>query len=486
MKASGVGLVLAITKVLERLGSFVLIVAAARLLTQTDFGFFRIVSMYAILAVSIVTFGLPAGHLYFLAKVAPADRKKHASAVQFLLTGIGFLIGVIGAGVTYGFAWQAGLLERITATGFFFLYCVAATPAAGLPNLLVAINRARRASVLSIVASMSEIAITLTLAIATRESWGLLVGLGIGALFHYVILLTGIRRVLWIPLLPIVDRYTLRSVWQYTYPLGLSNAINFVSRRLDAVIVTLAASTQVFGIYSVGTIEVPVVPVLAGAALGALVPNLSCFLVDGKLDNARDLWHRGIVKLATVIIPVAAATFIFAEELIVLLFGEEFREAVVPLRCYSIVTASRFMLVGPFLAAGGHTTRQLQMSFSAVLTTAIVASLFAFSGFPLWAGVGAASGVIMAGIVGLNAVHRIYQYSFNEILPWRRLGELLFVSVIILGLGRSAVGQFASPLMRLGIGLGGSGILIAMMLHTRGYMTLTWLRGVLRAALAKD
>jgi O-antigen/teichoic acid export membrane protein len=485
MRASSLGFILVISKVFEKIGSFALIVIAARILAKSEFGLFQAVSMYAILTVSIVTFALPAAHLYFLARADEKEGEDYASAVQLMLAVIGLVVGVIGAGLSYIILKEYDMLTAISAASYFLVYCAAATPASGFPNIMIASGHGRRASVSAILASAAAIAVSLSVAFATRKCWGILFGAAIGSIAQFVILYLSASKVVKISAFYHAKLTTLRRVWSYSFPLGLSNGINFVSRRIDAMVVTLAATVELYAVFSVGTIEVPVVPILVGAAWGTLVPRFSELLSRGAMNDAHDLWSRGIVKLASIILPVSTATFVFAEEIAVILFGDGFAGAAVPLRCYSFVTATRFMMIGALLSAGGHTAYQLKMSFWAVITTGVVASNAAFWGFPMWAGLGTVLGSAVSVMVGLFAVRRLYGYAWNIILPWRALAELFFGSLMILSAAYSVVSPISSALLRSAAGLGVSGIVIAILLHIRGYARYEWLRGTLRDALEK-
>jgi O-antigen/teichoic acid export membrane protein len=119
-------------------------------------------------------------------------------------------------------------------------------------------------------------------------------------------------------------------------PMGLWSLFNAVSSRLDIFMLNHWRSTEEAGLYNAAYRLIDLSIILAAAAAVPLVPVLSKLLTE-KGYIAKIYCRKLFEATVVVLLPVPVILFYIAEELVLLLYGEEYLPAAEVLRIFSVL-----------------------------------------------------------------------------------------------------------------------------------------------------
>lgn len=120
------------------------------------------------------------------------------------------------------------------------------------------------------------------------------------------------------------------EVGRHLKPLGwlaASVAAGSVYYYLDSVIVGILAGDRSLGLYSITMRIVRTAQVVSLALTTALIPRISYYIENGMLEEYRALAQRSIHAAAFLCLPLFAALWALAPQIILLVAGPEFQEA---------------------------------------------------------------------------------------------------------------------------------------------------------------
>lgn len=115
----------------------------------------------------------------------------------------------------------------------------------------------------------------------------------------------------------------------------------------------------IFAIYTVGARKIPFLSALMSSVSAAIIVQIGKLLKEGKLHEAMPFLARTSGAIASIMLPFIAVVFVFAEELILLLFGG-YKESAPIFKIYLGTVLVHFFLTDTILLAKGKTNLVLR------------------------------------------------------------------------------------------------------------------------------
>ncbi len=396
--------VLLFGKIVSTLGEAVVPIIMIRLLSKAEVGVLSTVMMLYTTLALVLTSAFPATLMYFLpAREAPERRALavRMSRLMLLLGGIlavlMFALGLVG--VTLGGASLAAEhSERslLDPKALFYLlalspYPLGDLPARLLPNLLVIEGRARDAATIGVVKAVGS-------AVAT------LIPIALGFPLHVVIACTSLFGLAYSALLPYYLRVLYRDVpkvpapvssreiIRFTMPLGITDVVGRLNSELDRYLIAGTFPVTRVAEYRAAAWQVPIIKEIPYTVGRVDTPHLNRLFDAGKVREAIQLWRASTEKVALLVVPLASIFIVAAEEVVVLLFTDEYLGAAPVFRLYSLLMLGRACSFGNVLLASGKPGYVFQAALFSFLTNIALSgtALFAF-GF-----IGPALGTVVA------------------------------------------------------------------------------------------
>ncbi len=448
-------------------------VVLTRVLSEQEAGLvFFLLTIYGT-AQAFGQLGLPDSIFYFFEKLPAEYRRSFVLLVGRAL----FWLGLAGALVMLGIAWagatRAGfgdLRRLIWALMGLLLFELPTLP---LPNVLIALDRSREAAWLNLFSGLAQLlamVIPLALPLPVR---GITFGLLAYGFFRMVASAWLFRKHLGAFPSVRLPSGTLRSVFAYAVPLSLAQLLWGLNRQVDKYVVQWFLPAA-FTVYTAGAYEIPIVPTVAYSVAAVMMPQLVSHFLKGEREELLSLWLRGIRKVSLLVLPLVMVFVVAAEEFIALLYPENYADAVVPFRIYTLVMLQRvasYSNMQKALDRTGDITRGALYLFFLNLALSIP--------FVRWWGpAGPPLASLLANLLvwwyALDRIGRALRISWWETFPFRDYGKTLALALVAGLPAWLAKGWVEWP--------AGWGFLVLSMLYGASYLLLGLSTGLIPRA----
>ena len=113
----------------------------------------------------------------------------------------------------------------------------------------------------------------------------------------------------------------------FSVPIGLASIIGVININLDKLITGKLLSKEEFAMIATASYEIPVLGLIGMSLFNILIPSLKDKYNVSNNREIIDLWMRAGKVMITIIVPITIALIIFAKEVIVILFSDNFLNA---------------------------------------------------------------------------------------------------------------------------------------------------------------
>ncbi|QDX81068.1 hypothetical protein B9N43_07315 [Denitratisoma sp. DHT3] len=432
---------------------FLLPVILVRFLTPEAFGQYRMLWLAIMTMMVIVPLSMAESLYFFLPRGDAAARRTHVRVTLLYLAGAGLLGSLVIS------PWNPWLPAGMGSL-------------AGFGMLVPAI------AILFSVTTLLDILPT----VEEQVSWqiGIVVGLSLlrTLMLGSAAFLTGeLAPVIWLLLLLLLklavllgyiawrqglggrwfDRRAFMVQFRHASPLGLSGALYGLRAQADQWVAASFFALGSFAAFSVASVLGPLVNLFRQSINHVFLPSMSRLQAAGDLTGMIELNSRANVMVATLVYPLLALAFAFAEEIVTLIYTSAYVSAASVMRVYVVgllpfvVELSSLMLL---LREGRFA---LRMS-GALLLVSVAASAWGATEFGLaGAALGSTAAIYADRLATLRRLSRRLGVAWRKLQDWRTLGLLLSLALLAALLGRAAANLFygeAHPATRLAVGGG--------------------------------
>ena len=250
-----------------------------------------------------------------------------------------------------------------------------------------------------------------------------------------------------------------RAIRKQWAQLGIYDMSQIAFRYIDKVLISWIVGPALFSVYFNGTIDVPFIPLLLGAAGGGLLMQMASG--DNSVAARLKLVNHSGSVLACIVFPVFFFLFFFRYEFIEVVFSKRYLEAVplfaisvmaLPLRAYNYTSILQ------------HLNKVKTINWGAALDLGIALSLayplFLWKGLPGVAFAFMISSYIQA-IFYLAKTARYMRCPILQLIPWKQWLVMLIVfgtAGIVL---HDVLGRYFSDRLSLLLGFLGTTAIIA-------------------------
>jgi O-antigen/teichoic acid export membrane protein len=416
---------------LSRLASYGLMligpIIAARLLTVHDFGRYREFVLYGSILAQFGAFYVRDSLLYFI----PAHPQSPWRVVRQTawLTAAASVLTCVLLYVADRLSGGALVGEYLTALIPYTLFVV---------NLdfweYFWIARHRPAAVFIYSASrlLARVLVVTIAAIMTHD---------VNTIIWALVALEGVRFLASVIVMWLLDKsrheppvHFLRDQLRFCLPSGAASLLSVGSRNLSNVVVAKVLGVVALGQFSIGRFSEPIV-LAARTSLSAVILPEMVRRDRQSSGPSLALWKQATVVNIIFIVPVAVFVARYAESIVAVLFGENYRAAGLIMQLYMFVVIRECFDFAPALRALNRNHPLVVSNFVAFVTCgAALAVLIPLAGLP---------GAMIAFVLGSFAdatylcwrVCKLYKLPVRDVLPWAaliRTGVAAAVAALVL------------------------------------------------------
>ncbi len=235
--------------------------------------------------------------------------------------------------------------------------------------------------------------------------------------------------------------------FKYSLPFLGSLILQIISNKYDKLIVNQYVEPSEYAVYSLAFINIPILHVYFTSIQDVVMPEISRCASQKDKIRVMEIWHKAIKKLASITIPTVLFFISMADEIITLLFTEQYSSAVLYYRIY-LLSFFCYMLGFGLILRGFKLTFLMMKSniISSIVTVLLGYQLIAH--FKL-------TGAVITALIGIclprfinGFIHekKLLDLPLKELLPWRELCDLTLISLLscclIMPLKYSGIGNF--------------------------------------------
>ena len=477
------GILLSAAQYTEQVIMLLTPVVLVRTIGPTAVGEYRLFWLLVTTVALLFSFNMPRSLLFFFVRLDAEGRRIYVGqTVLFLVATTTFALLLI---VAFRHALPSGMKDLLHDHGlllaiFLFVWNLGLLLDV-VPN---AVGQIRWQAQAILASSVLRAVLIISAALVFHRFEEVLIAALIAAGVRLVLLAVFIARNCGIRLFPI-EKEQFRAQLRYALPFGVAGLLWSIRKQAELWIVATMFSSGMFGIFSIATMLLMPFEVLRGGLGNLLLPRMSHFHSLGRHDELLRLNNQGNVIVSAVMFPAIAALFVFADEVIQLLFTKEYVSGSPVLRIYLIQTLISTEIT-TLLNVFGQGSANMRYE-AAILPFAVLTSLAGvwYYGLP-GAAIGSVLTTFVVYILFLRRLSKVMSIPIARLQDWKNLGLILVASVLAAILVRFSFDLLQAPVPVAAL-VGPVAVLVcyvAMLFVTGYYRTLAEVRrewGVLGA-----
>src|SRR4029077_7269615 len=169
-----------------------------------------------------------------------------------------------------------------------------------------------------------------------------------------------------------------------------------------------------------GCLQIPLVDLICTSTANVMMVKMAEVAARGDGAPLR-LWHDTTVKLASLMLPLAALLFLTARAVIVVLFTKTYLAAIPILRVWCLMVVPAAFAVDGVLRAHARTRFLLVMNVvRLIVIVGLVGWLISLFGI-VGAVVATRVGTVVVKVMAIGQIAKVMNVGVSDVLPWRRL-----------------------------------------------------------------
>jgi len=415
---------------LAALVALVALVVLARVLSVRDYATYRQTFLAYQFAAPLLSLGLPTALYYFL---PGADRRPRGVLFDNLaaLTLMGGVFAVfLLAGGNRLLAWRFQNPDLVEPLQWMAAYALFALPAGAISACLTVQNRVVQLSVFQVVSRTVTLAAIIVVVLLWPSPFTAIKA-------HVACEGVVLAFALWLMIRSVprgAARVSLRGIGamvHYAAPLGLASLFGTLTMQLDKMIVASLCRPEDFAVYANGAVEIPLLGIITGSIATVILVEMRAAVTKGDYEEALRLFRLAAAKSACILLPAMCFLFVFAEDVVTLLFSRKYAQSVLPFRLFLLILPVRTAFYGPALMALGQTTTVLVRSILDLCVNLVLSVLLVRQ----WGAIGAAIATVSMLYLwcipaNLYCVAKGYRTHFWRPLPLRRMAGVFLAALV--------------------------------------------------------
>jgi O-antigen/teichoic acid export membrane protein len=399
-------------KAFDHLMQFLLPVVLVRCLDTESFGEYRLLWLVVGTVVGIAMLNMCGSLFFFVPRSAPEKRRLyvHHTMLYMALAGI-----VCGLAVSPWNPLLPAAMLRLAEYGQLVPAFIAFWMAALLLDYLPTIDERIRLQAYATM-TVSGLRVLLVGAAAWWSGdlrvvlWVLMgvVALKLGVLLVYVHRYHGLGRP-WLSVAGFSEQF------RHSAPFGLSNALYSLRAQSDQWVAASLFAISSFAAFSIAAIVGQVVQLFRHSVMEAFMPTMSRMQAAGDVNGMMDMNRRANVLVGTFLYPMLASGFVFAEEIIGIVYTAAYAEAAPVMRLYVAGMVAMVVEIGSILLL----LREGAFAVKVTAAALAVSVLVSFGGAHAFGLTGAAAGSVL--VIYLDRAITLARVSRRTGIPLARI-----------------------------------------------------------------
>lgn len=421
---------LTVSKMMVMVISMVSAMLLSRFRTVEEYGTYSQLLMIINLVTTIIMMGLPNSLNYFLAGAETGKDRGHFLNVYYSLSTllsalVGFVLVLLTPVLVLYF-------DNPMLTGF--IYFLAVFPwtkiiMSSVENVLVVYGKTRFIMIFRLANSVMLLGIILLVQVL-RWTFTAYIAFYLAVEVLFSVAVYFIAKSCAGSLRPEIDWELTKKIFKFSVPIGLASMVGTLNIELDKLLIGGLMDTESLAIYTNASKEMPVT-IIASSVTAVLLPQMVRLLKKNENKTATELWNNATYISFSIITFLALALFVFAPEVMTILYSEKYLAGVSVFRVYNILLILRCTYFGMVLNASGHT----KFIFFSSIASLCMNVCLNFILFYLFGFIGPAIASFVAqlaiNLVQLIWTSKILKVKFSGIFNWSLFAVSFLVNAVL-------------------------------------------------------
>jgi len=409
-------------------------IVLVRCLDPEAFGQYRLLWLVVGTVMAIATLAMPASLFYFVPRAdSAAARRLYINQTLLYLTAAGLISGIAVGPWNH---WLPENVRALAAHGLFVPTFVLLWVVASLLDMLPTVDeRVRWQAKATIGLALLRAAGLSLAAIITRDLAVVFLVLLAFVTFKLMLLLAYVGRHHRLQG-PILRWQVFAGQLKYAAPFGAGGALYALRGHGDQWAAATLFPVTMFASFSIAAVLAPLLNVIRQAFSVAFVPSMSRLHASGDVESTLELNRRANVMTASILYPFLAFTFVFADDLVRVVYTAAYVDAVPVMRLYigGLAALTLELATVTFVMRQGTFVLGLNL---ATLPCSLALSWYAALRFGLpGAAVGSAVVAYVDRALTLRRISRLTAMPVRRLQDWSTLARLLLLTILVALLAR--------------------------------------------------
>lgn len=421
---------MSISKMSVMVISMITVFLLSRFRTLEEYGTYSQILIVANIVTAFFMLGLPNSINYFLAKSETEEEKQRFLSTYFTLsTVISLATGltlVLSTPLIVSY-FENDLIKNFMY--FFSVYPWTAVILSGIDNICVVYKRINTLIVFRILNGFSLILIIILVELL---DW---------SFAAYMILYIIVQSIFALSIYLIAGKFAtnlrysfekviVSDIFKFSVPLGLSSFIGTITILMGTLFIGRYFNTEQLAIYANAAREMPVT-LIASSLTAVLLPHMVYLLKKNQYEGAVILWGECTSLSYVIICFIATGIFVYAPEVISLLYSDKYLPGVPIFRIYCIVLLLRCTYFGMILNSLGKTKLILYSSIASLGINAILMFVFYYIFGYIGPAIATLFTITLVALFQLKATSVSLNIKFTKIFPWRTIMLITLVNILL-------------------------------------------------------
>lgn len=407
----------------------------SRYFNKADYGTYKQVIYVYTSLLTVFTLGLPKAFSYFLPRVELAQSKSLIRKI----TNLFFLLGGVFSLLLFVFAPQiASFLNNpdlIKALRIFAIVPFLLLPTMGLDGVLATFKQSMFIALYHILTNVFKLlCVALPVMIWDLGYTEALIGFVVASVITFLMAL----YLQYYPVHGIASErcnVTYKELFKFSIPLLFASFWGIIIASADQFFVSRYFGNEVFADFSNGSMELPFVGMITGACATVLSPVFSRMSHE-KLNPKTEiypLWMNVFEKTAKLIYPLVIYCMVFADIVMVVLYGQKYETSENYFRIKLITNFFTLIAYGPLIINIGkvkyysnvHMITALLVVALEFISVKTIHSPYAISWISMICHVGKIAAMLLL-------VSKFFNIRFYQLFPLKLMGQIIVPSTLFL------------------------------------------------------
>lgn len=407
----------------------------SRYFNKADYGTYKQVMYVYTTLLTVFTLGLPKAFSYFLPRVELGQAKNLIRKITNLFFALGGLFSVI----LFVFSPQIAVIlknpELEIALRYFAIVPFFLLPTMGLDGILATFRQTKFLAMYHIATNIFKLlCVAIPVMIWDLSYTEAIIGFVIASFITFLL-------ALYLKYRPVKNQpnekcdITYKDIFRFSIPLLTASLWGILIASADQFFVSRYFGNEVFADFSNGAIPLPFIGMITGACATVLSPIFSK-LSHEKVDPLKEvypIWMNVFEKSAKLIYPLLIYCIVFADILVVALYGKQYEGSAIYFRIKNLIYFLDIITFAPLIINVG----KVKLYSNVHMSVALCVILFEFISVKTIDSPIAISVISLICQIGkiialLIAVSRYFGVKLIALFPWKLIYKIIVPSVIIL------------------------------------------------------